>query len=54
MKIKINIKETLERTVEIEAETAEEGLGIIEARYKNEEIVLDYNDFVGVNFEIVE
>jgi len=39
------IRETLSRVVEIEAETEEEAIQKVEQEYKNEEIVLDSSDF---------
>ncbi len=46
-KYKINIKEILSRTVEIEAETEQEALEIAFKQYKNEEIILDDSDYSG-------
>lgn len=47
---KINIRETLERVIDIEAGSAEEALLIAKARYDNGDIVLDSEDFKGVEF----
>lgn len=47
----IEIKEILSRVISIEAENSIEAVSIVEKLYKNEEIVLDYNDFK--NKEIV-
>lgn len=41
----IEIKEILSRVISIEAENSIEAVSIVEKLYKNEEIVLDYNDF---------
>ena len=49
--IKTEITETLQRTIEVEAENEEEALRKVKEMYKNEEIVLDSSDFVGVEFE---
>lgn len=46
-KFKINIKEVLEREVEIIADTEEEAIERIYSKYNNEEIVLDETDFIG-------
>lgn len=46
-KFKINIKEVLEREVEIIADTEEEAIERIYSKYNNEEIVLDEADYVG-------
>lgn len=46
-KFKINIKEILEREVEIIADTEEEAIEIVFKQYKNEEIILDDSDYSG-------
>lgn len=53
MKIhKIEITETLQRIVEVEAETVEEALSKVESKYADGKIVLDDTHFV--DFEIKE
>jgi hypothetical protein len=47
---KIEIQEFLARVVEVKAETAVDALSKINDQYKKAEIVLDYNDFVEVDF----
>lgn len=47
----IEIEETLQRVVSIEAESKEEAIKIAKEQYRNEEIVLDYNDFQNVDFK---
>lgn len=47
---KIQIQETLSKTVEIQANTIDEALQIAQKSYQNEEIVLDWSDFVLVEF----
>lgn len=47
MKYKIKVQETLERIVEVEASSIDEARDKVEEMYNNEEIVLDYSDFVG-------
>jgi hypothetical protein len=47
---KIEIEELLQRVVEIEAENIEQAIDITKEKYKNEEYVLDENDFKGVKF----
>ena len=47
MKHKIKVQETLERIVEVEASSIDEARDKVEEMYNNEEIVLDYSDFVG-------
>lgn len=42
----IEIKETLQRVIEVEAESEEEACKIVSDKYNNEEIILDDSDFV--------
>lgn len=51
MKYYINIKETLERTVAVEADSLDNAYEKVEAAYKDCDIVLDADDFVGVEFD---
>ena len=48
---KTEITETLQRTIEVEVENEGDALRKVKEMYKNEEIVLDSSDFVGVEFE---
>lgn len=50
MKIKILVTETLGRVIEVEAKDVYEAYEKVERMYENEEIVLDHNDFVDVDF----
>lgn len=50
MKYTINIRETLERVVEIESDSPEDALLIAKARYDKGDIVLDSEDFKGTEF----
>ena len=43
----VEIKESLVRLVEIEANSKEEALDKVSQMYRDEEIVLDNNDFIG-------
>ena len=43
---RIEITETLQRIIRIEANSSEEALSIVNNQYKNEDIVLDENDFI--------
>lgn len=51
---KIEIEELLQRVVEIEAENANEAISKAKEKYRNEEYVLDENDFKGVEFSEYE
>ncbi len=48
MRYKIKVQEILERIVEVEASSIDEARDKVEEMYNNEEIVLDYSDFVGM------
>lgn len=52
-KYKIEITETLQKVVEVEADSEREAEQKVKAMYKNEGIVLDYNDFVNLDFKNV-
>jgi hypothetical protein len=47
---KIEVKETLSRIIEIDANSFDEALEDVQKMYKNEEIILDNDDFVEVEF----
>lgn len=47
---KIEIEETLQRVVEIEANSPEEAIDIAQNRYSNQEYILDYEDYKGVEY----
>lgn len=47
---KIEVKETLSRIIEINANSIDEALENVQKIYKNEEIILDNDDFVEVDF----
>lgn len=42
----VEIKETLAKVIEVQAETIEEAISIVDDLYKNEKIVLNTNDFI--------
>jgi len=50
----INIRETLEKQVAVEAETLEEAIAKAEKNWKDGEYILDAESFTGVNFEEAE
>jgi hypothetical protein len=51
---KIEVKETLSRIIEIEANSMDEAYSKVREMYRNEEIVLDENDYVGTDFIEIE
>ena len=53
-KYTIEITETLQRSILIEAESEEMALEKVRTMYENEEVVLDSDDFVGTVIEITE
>ncbi|MCI9039856.1 MAG: DpnD protein [Clostridia bacterium] len=46
----IEIEETLQRVVKIEANSLDEAIDIAQNRYSNQEYVLDYEDYKGVEY----
>ena len=52
--ISFTIEELLKRVVEIEAENVNEAISKAKEKYRNEEYVLDENDFKGVEFSEYE
>lgn len=50
---KFNIEEVLNKEVMVEAEDFEEAMKIINKLYRDEEIVLDYDDFVGYTINYI-
>lgn len=51
---KIEIQEFLSRIIEVEAETKDEAIIKVRQLYRNEEIVLDSNDYVSTEIEVYE
>jgi hypothetical protein len=49
-KFKIEVKETLSRIIEIDANSIDEALDDVKKIYKKEEIILDSDDFIEVEF----
>ena len=47
---KIEIQELLARVIEIEGSSVQDAISKVSQQYKETEIILDYNDFVEVNF----
>ena len=52
-KFDVEITETLQRTVSVEAVSQEEAEKIVTEAWNNEDYVLDSTDFVGVDFKTV-
>lgn len=46
----IEIEEVLQKVVKVKADSLDEAIDKVEEEYRNEEYVLDYNDFKGVEF----
>ena len=53
-KFVVEITETLQRQVEVEASDEKEALNKVMDMYNEEEIVLDYVDFVGNDFQVIK
>lgn len=53
-KFKVQITETLQRIVEVEAEDMDQAIADIEWQHELGEIVLVAEDFVGVEFDIIK
>lgn len=53
-KYRFNIEEILNKEVTVEAENLEEAMEIINKLYRDEEIVLDYDDFVGYTINYID
>lgn len=47
---KIEIEETLQKVVEIQANSLDEAIDIAQERYRNEEYILNEDDFKGAEF----
>lgn len=47
---KIEIEETLQKVVEVQANSLDEAIDIAQERYRNEEYILNEDDFKGAEF----
>lgn len=54
MKIKIEITETLQKTIEIEADNVSDAISKVKNLYRKEDILLDSNDYVSTEIKVVE
>lgn len=52
-KYKVEITETLQKIVEVEVDSKEDALHKVMKMYKNEEVILNDNDFVDLDFKNV-
>lgn len=53
IKYKIEITETLQKQISVEANSKSEAMGKVSQMYKNEDVILGSEDFVGTDIEIV-
>ena len=53
-KFTVEVTETLQRQVEIEAENEQEALQKVKELYRDEEIVLGWQDFIENDFQIIK
>ena len=47
---KVEIEETLQKVVEVQADSLEDAFDIVQNKYNSQEYVLDYNDYKGTEF----
>ena len=52
MECLVFVTEKLMRAIKIEAKSEYEALEKVKEAYRDEEIVLDYNDYISTNFEV--
>ncbi len=50
----VEIKETLLKTIEIKCDSKDDALEFIKSQYDNEDIVLNSNNFIDVEFTILK
>ena len=53
-KIKIEITEILQKTIEVDADDEYEAYKIVKEKYRNSEIILDDTSYIDTEFEVVE
>lgn len=53
MKYVVEIEETLVKHIIVEAENSNEALAIANDAYNNEEVVLDYRDYMDTEFKCI-
>ena len=52
-KFNIKITETLQRQIEVKVNSKEEALRLVKSKYKNEEIILDSENYVSTDFNVI-
>ena len=52
-KYKVEIKETLQRVIEVLAQSAKDAIELIRQKYKKEEIVLSENDYISTEIDLL-
>lgn len=53
-KFTVEITETLQRQIEVEAADENEAISKVKEMYRNEEVVLDAGDYIDTEFNIVD
>ena len=53
MNYKIEIKETLSRIIDIEADNEEGAIRKVREQYKNQKVILDSSDYINTDFELI-
>ena len=54
MKYIIEITETLQRQIEVEAQNESEVINLIKEKYKKEEIILTKQDFIDYEIDVIK
>ena len=54
MKYIIEITETLQKQIEVEAQNESEAIKLIKEKYKNEEIILSEEDFIDYEIDVIK
>lgn len=53
-KFTVEITETLQRQIEVEAADENEAISKVEEMYRNEEVVLDSGDYIDTEFNLID
>lgn len=53
-KFTVEITETLQRQIEVEASDRDEAISKVEEMYRDEEVVLDSGDYIDTEFNIID